>query len=210
MTKTGANEIIVIAFRALSPDEQDLVAREINELVARRRRQAESKTEIALDSMGRVRAFLDETPTVDGYRQAWRQLRSRGEDVLSVNQIISQFGSWRQAKEALELSATNSPAQLESRLANRRLDKIWRYTEKTLRQSLARCVDELGDVPQVAEYQHWRRARLSLAEKKGDAMLHLPSASPFRRRYGSWERALLALGYRPDQVAERLERQRLS
>lgn len=33
-----------------------------------------------------------------------------------------------------------------------------------------------------------------------------PSAGPYRRRYGSWQQALLHFGYTPDQVAERLER----
>ncbi len=32
----------------------------------------------------------------------------------------------------------------------------------------------------------------------------LPSASPYRRRFGTWEAALLAFGVTPEQVAERL------
>ena len=34
--------------------------------------------------------------------------------------------------------------------------------------------------------------------------LHLPSASPYRKRWGDWEAALLHFGYTPEQVAERL------
>lgn len=33
----------------------------------------------------------------------------------------------------------------------------------------------------------------------------LPSPGPYRRRWKSWEAALLHFGYTPDQVAERLE-----
>lgn len=61
-------------------------------------------------------------------------------------------------------------------------------------------------MPQVAEFEHWRHRELELARAQGDDALHLPSAGPYRRRYGSWEQALLKLGYTSDEVAERLER----
>jgi hypothetical protein len=69
------------------------------------------------------------------------------------------------------------------------------------------CHDSIGHVPQLAEFEHWRERELELARAKGNDALHLPSDGPYRRRYGSWEKALLALGFTPDEVAERLERQ---
>jgi hypothetical protein len=57
----------------------------------------------------------------------------------------------------------------------------------------------------VAEFEWWRDRELELARAEGNAALHLPSPSPYRRRWGSWEAALLHFGYTPDQVAERLE-----
>jgi hypothetical protein len=58
----------------------------------------------------------------------------------------------------------------------------------------------------VTEFEHWRREKLDLLAAKGDDAAHIPSPTPYRRRYGTWEQALLAFGYTPDQVAERLER----
>lgn len=164
------------------------------------------RTAAHLLALRRVANASGSAPTVAVYRDYWHKSRGDDEALPSVSALIKHFGSWRQAREALELSKTSSARQIEARFARRRLGKIWRYTEETLQRTLAACVRDVGHVPQVAEFEHWRRRELEVARAKGDDALHLPSSGPYRRRYGSWEKALLALGYTPDQVVERLDR----
>jgi hypothetical protein len=59
--------------------------------------------------------------------------------------------------------------------------------------------------PQVAEFEWWRQREPELAAAQGDDTLHLPSQSPYRKRWGSWEGALLHFGYSAAEIAERLE-----
>jgi hypothetical protein len=50
-------------------------------------------------------------------------------------------------------------------------------------------------------------ANSQLAKARGDDdALHLPSTSPYRKRFGTWEAALLHFGFTPEQVSARLER----
>ena len=59
--------------------------------------------------------------------------------IEETNQVICHFGSWRRAREALDLSATTTARKIEARFRARRLGKVWRYTEDTLRETLVRC-----------------------------------------------------------------------
>lgn len=108
-------------------------------------------------------------------------------------------------KEALALSETTTERRIEARFRYRRVGKVWRYNEKMLGETLARCVEHYGRPPLVAEFEWWRDRELELARAEGNDALHLPSPHPYRRRWGSCEAALLHFGYTPDQVAERLE-----
>ena len=129
--------------------------------------------------------------TSTSYRRGWKRLKERGQEVHNLHAVIKHFGSWRRAREALDLSASSSARAIEARFDKRRLDKVWRYTAESLRQALADCVETIGHVPQVAECDWWRQRHLELATAQGDDAKHLPSAGPYRRRYGSWEAALL-------------------
>jgi len=71
---------------------------------------------------------------------------------------------------------------------------------------LARCVAHYGRPTQVAEFDWWRERELELARAQGDDALHLPSSTPYRRRWKRWEHALRACGYSPEEAATRLER----
>jgi hypothetical protein len=57
----------------------------------------------------------------------------------------------------------------------------------------------------VAEFEWWRERELELARAQGDDALHLPSPTPYRKRWETWEGALLHFGYTADEIAERLE-----
>jgi hypothetical protein len=83
---------------------------------------------------------------------------------------------------------------------------VSRYSDETLRHTLARCVAALGYVPKIAEFECWRDEELQLAHRRGDRDPRLPSSSAYRRRWGRWEGALRALGYPEPAIEARLER----
>lgn len=199
--------MVAVAFAALTDQEQA----EALEKILRGRSQRLAGSRKAEDRfLWSLRRAAQIDPEGDlntsRYRRAWRELRQRGEEIENLSSVVRHFGSWREAKEALELSNGLSDRQIIDRLAKRRLGKVWRYTADTLRQTLAESVAEVGHIPQVAEFECWRERKLELARAQGDNTLHVPGAGAYRRRFGSWEKALLELGYLPDEVAERLER----
>ena len=157
-------------------------------------------------SLQRVAEQVGHTPTVTEYREVEHRLRGTREAVIETNQVIKHFGSWRRVREALDIAETTSARKIDARFRDRRLGKVWSYTEKTLRETLERCVAYYGRPPQVAEFEWWRDRELELARAQGDDTLHLPSAGPYRRRWKSWEKALRACGYSPEEAATRLER----
>lgn len=103
--------------------------------------------------------------------------------------------------------------RIEARFRFRRLWKVWRFREQTLREALLNCARyyarlEGRDEPRgvsVAEYDHWRQRELELAQACGDIDFFLPSAGPYRSRYTTWEGALLHFGFTPEQTSARLE-----
>ena len=205
MTSTTGPELLVAAFAILAPDEQKTVLKRIQELRLSADQEDSSEGERCLQAImeaaSHARVSVEDLG-VDTYRAVKRQKP----DLLPLGRILRHFGTWRAAKEAHTLAGEHSVREVEARFARRRLGKIWRYTAKTLAETLDQCVNELGEVPQVAQFEDWRTRQLELAKASGDDALHLPSSGPYRRRYGSWEAALLALGHTPDAVAERLER----
>lgn len=56
----------------------------------------------------------------------------------------------------------------------------------------------------VAEFDWLRQRELELAAAEGNDALHLPSAMPYRKRWGSWGKALLHFGYDPKLCGTRL------
>jgi len=157
-------------------------------------------------SLRSVADELGHTPTVTEYREAERRRRGTEEALEETSRVIRHFSSWRVAKEALDLSESSSVRKIDARFAARRLGKVWAYTEDTLRETLERCVAHYGRPPQVAEFEWWRQRELELAGAQGDDALHLPGSGPYRRRWKSWEKALTACGYSPEEAATRLER----
>jgi hypothetical protein len=85
--------------------------------------------------------------------------------------------------------------------------RSWRYSSEMLERFFAEAVAFYGDrVPLASELDAYRERRLEVAKAKGEEGIHLPQVGAYRRRWGTYEKACLALGYTPDQVAERLER----
>jgi hypothetical protein len=68
-----------------------------------------------------------------------------------------------------------------------------------------RCVEHYKRPPLIAEFEWWRDRGLELARAQGNENVHLPSSSPYRRRYGSWEGALLHFGFTLEEAEERFD-----
>ncbi|MDO9410080.1 hypothetical protein [Patulibacter sp.] len=140
------------------------------------------------------------------HREATKLIRARGEEHAPLSQTVKFFGGWTRSKEAPTLSGNVTPRRIRARFNERRIRKIWKYTEETLAHWMEKAVAEYGRPPQVAEYDWWRQRELALAKPKGDVTLHIPSPQPFRKRWRTWPEALLALGYDPEAIDSRLER----
>ena len=173
---TSAVELLAVAFAALATAEQDEALSRLSELRFRHEASEESETARMVRALRRVADLLGEVPATATYEQ------------------------WRPA-ETSEESETTTARRSEGRFRSGRLGKVWRYTDETLNEALACCSAYYGRVPQVAEYERWRQRELELAQAEGHHAPHLPSSSPYRRRWGSWERALVALGCTPAAIA---------
>ena len=207
MADASAGDAIAIIFAALSREEQEEVFERLVEARARRDAVGESQMARCLRSLQLVAEHVGHVPSVDEYKQASSELIAEGHDVETFARLYRHFDkSWRRVREALALSETTTARRIEARFRYRKVGKVWRFTDDTLGESLARCVEHYGHVPMVAEYTWWRDRELELARAAGNDALHIPSPNPYRRRWKTWEAALLHFGYTPDQVAERLER----
>jgi hypothetical protein len=204
----SAVDLLVIGFEALSAAEQDDALARLQERHLQREAGIESEAGRLISDLRQAAEHCGEGDEIawDAYKQVRNELRGQGIELADINQIVRHFGSWRVAKEALTLSATTPVARIEARFRSRRLGKVWRYTDETLRDTLARCVADIGHVPQVAEYEWWRKREIELAEAQGNDALHLPAATPFRNRWKTWAGALLHFGYSQAEIDGRLER----
>lgn len=202
-----AVDLLVIGFEALSATEQDDALARLQQRHLESRAGTESESARFVTDLRRAAEHLGSADlSWDDYKLARKELRGQDLELADINRIVRHFGSWRRAKEALTLSETTPVSRIEARFRARRLGKIWRYTDETLKETLARCVTDLGRVPQVAEFEWWRQRELELAEAQGNDALHLPSPTPYRKRWQTWEKALLHFGYSQAAIDGRLER----
>lgn len=95
--------------------------------------------------------------------------------------------------------------RIEARFRYRQVGKIWRYTDAALGDALRSCEAYYGRPPSVPEFEHWRDRELELARAAGNNTLQLPSPTPYRRRWGTWEKALLHFGYTMEEAAQRFQ-----
>lgn len=201
----SAVDALVIVFASLPPEEQDDAYQRLRHALTMRDAADESVMGRCIRSLLRVTEVLGHVPSVDDYRQASKALRDVGEDVESFAKLYRHFGSWPRALEAIELSGTTTPERIMGRFAARRVGKVWRYSPERLREVLLQAAAHWGRPPSTTEYEWWRERELELLRAAGDPDAHLPSTSPYRRRWGTWEAALLAQGFAPEEVALRLE-----
>lgn len=187
-----AAELLLVAFRSLSDEEQEEAYRLITRARLVRLAGDKSEAETFLGFLRLVAAEVGTEPTVGDYPRAREALRERGIEIPHLSSVVRYYGSWRRAKEALALSEDTTARRIEERFRTRRVAKVWRYSDETLVETLQRAATEIGRAPLVAEFEHWRERELQVARAKGED-LHLPSPTPYRKRYGSWNEACLVL-----------------
>lgn len=202
--KTPATDILLVAFVTLPDGEQEELWRRLRESRLNRLADEDTQAAVHIRSLHRVCETLGHIPTSKEYKQATDRLAAEGEKLSSQSAIIRFFGSWRLGLEALGLSADNTTLAIEARFRKRLLGRPAEYSETTLRDTLAACIDELGQIPVINDYAAWRRRRVELAKAQGED-IWLPGDNTFRSRYGTWEKALLHFGYAPEEVAARLD-----
>lgn len=205
MAVTTGAQLLAVAFAALSQDEQEEAFERINEIRVGRLADEESATAVMLRSLIRVREMIGHPPTAQEYKQSYLELKGTPDEIEEVNRVVRHFGSWHRALEALGLSEVTTARRIEARFRSRRMGKIWKYTEETLRLTLAEAVEHYGRPMTVAEFDWWRERQFELARAEGNDLLHLPSATPYRKRWGTWEGALRHFGYDPALSGTRLE-----
>jgi hypothetical protein len=199
---TQGTDLVVAAWRLLDDDERESVFSEIHALREQAQAGIDSTGEELLRSLRRVTEFVGHEPSVDEYKDAVPQLLERGVVIAPFHRLVRHFGSWRLAKEALGLSEITTVRSIEARFRSRKLGKIWRYTDETLRDTLMRCTREHGRAVTVAEYDWWRERQIQTAKAKGEE-IHLPSAGPYRKRFGTWEQTLAEYGFVGDDATVR-------
>jgi hypothetical protein len=84
--------------------------------------------------------------------------------VETFARVSKHFGSWPRAKEVVDLATTTTARSIEARFRDRKLGRVWRFTEERLKTALQECYEHYGDVPSVAEFE-----RMPFAESADDA-----------------------------------------
>ncbi len=208
MTPASGADALVVLYGALSPEEQDAAYERIYEARLRQQKVAETELAMHVRSLRRVAEAIGHTPGVDEYKAVARVLTAEGEDVQPFSRLYKFFDcSWPRAREALELSGGASTRAIEARFRHRQLGKVVRYSEDVLRETLTRAVEHYGRPPTTDEFAWWRDRQIELARAQGEEQPHIPTDSGYRRRWKTWEGALLHFGYTPEEVALRLESQ---
>src|SRR3954451_18783231 len=121
---TPAPDLLLVAFNALSLEEQEAAYRLMTEARIQRIAGDDSETGRCIRSLRRIAEHVGDELTPDNYRDAYRALKEDGEDVLEINALIRHFGSWRLCKEALGLSEVTTPLKIDARFRSRLLGKV--------------------------------------------------------------------------------------
>jgi hypothetical protein len=197
-------DVVVSAFASLAAEEQEEAYARIVDVRLTRLADAEGETAEYIRALRGAADLAGGELTTSTYKSARRELLSRGEGIPDLSSVIRFFGSWALAKEALALNGVSTTHKIEARFRSRVAGRQRHFMREELDDALARCVAELGRVPLLSEFGEWRGKELALMRVRG-GVARVPSASVFRRRYGSWEKALLAHGHCPEEVYARLE-----
>jgi hypothetical protein len=204
MPATSAVDLLVVAFATLVAAEQDEALVRMNDVRLTHLAEAEGEAARFLRALRRVAELNGGELTPDVYKRTQSALMREDEELPNLSAVIRHYETWSQAKEAVALSETTTAQLIDARFRARLRGQRPHYQTAELRESLARCVAELGRVPLVAEYEAWRTKQLALAQTRGE-LARVPGVESFRRRHGGWEKALVACGYSTEEIYVRLE-----
>ena len=203
---TSGPDIVVAAYLALGEEEQEQAFERLHRLRVEKQAGSDSEAARFIRAMQRVAEELGHVPTIDEYKATQARLAADGEPVESFARLYKYFSnSWPRATEALQLSEVTTTERIEARFRERRIGKVWRYTEELLRETLMQAAEHWGRPPSTQEFMWWRARELERGAASGDGPAFLPSTNPYRQRFGTWEAALLHFGFTPEQAALRLE-----
>lgn len=204
---TSLIDLLLVAYSALEEEEQEQLFARLGEIRVRAQAAGDGETARHIASLRRVAEHVGRTDlSVDEYRDAYKQLKAEGdEEVIELNKLIRFFGRWSRAKEALDLSATNTPLKIEARFRARIAGRPRQFREDELCRALHDCAAEFGRPPLSEEYRKWRQKEIDLAKARGEDAW-LPGYAAYYRRFKSWEKALIHFGFDRDEVYARLER----
>jgi hypothetical protein len=199
MSATAAADIVVIAFQSLTAGEQDEAFVRIKELRLQRLAGTDAEISRFIKGLALVQQRVEGEMSVDDYREWIPKLRADGQDIPPLSQVTKYFGSWSRAKEALLMADDETPLKIDARFRARRVGKVHRYRDSVLEETVKRCAEYVGHPPLVVEFEVWRRRELELAKAQGQD-ISVPSSSPYRTRFGSWEAALLHFGFSQEEI----------
>lgn len=187
--------------------EQKKALRQMQVIDLDRRVGDETADELMVRSVKTAAVFVGDAGAAlspASYREARKQLAATGTHIEEINKVIRHFGTWVLAKEAASLADDVTAARINARFRSRKQGKIWRYTDSVLRSAILDCSAELGGrAPRLSEFEFWRDRQLELARAAGNVDKHLPSGTPYRKRFGTWEKALAWAGFSNEQITGR-------
>lgn len=125
-----------------------------------------------------------EVPTVEEYE---RERAGRDGSPPSAATISRRYGGWMRAVSAaawLAAGGTGTSPAAEIHCPQPP------YSRAEAVAALEMCKDAVGERPTAAEYQEWRRLRVRLQRRFGDARLRTPGLSVFRRLFGGFDAAI--------------------
>jgi hypothetical protein len=205
---TGA-DVVIAAWRSLDSEQREAAFLKIAELRVIEAAGQDSDATRMIQSLRRVAECVDGAVSPGDYKRVREQLVAAGEDIAPLHEQIKHYGRWRAAKDALALSETETPRRIDARFRFRRLGKVWRYTDETLRATFEACVNHYGRPPTLAEFEWWREQQIQKAKAKATGDIdgeHLPSAGPYRKRWDTWERTIANYGHDDEEATSRWSR----
>jgi hypothetical protein len=153
-----------------------------------------SRRAVCVAAVQMVAEALGEPPSLRAYEQHRTRLGASGIVLPKAHLITRVFRGWVNA-----LTAAGCPPRDNRR---RRVDAavhaplVPRFTDRECIDALVAAAAELGRAPTVRAYAAWRERRLRVLRPKR-MVAAVPHEDTVRRRFGTWNQALIAANLDP-------------
>jgi Homing endonuclease associated repeat len=204
MSTLSAVDLLCHGFAALSDDEQEEALVRLRDIELTRLASAETESAAYLRALRRVADLNAGELSPDLYKRTRAVLQCEGEELPPLSAVIRYYTSWALAKRAAGLAELTTADVVELRFRRQLVGLNPHYQEEELAAALKRCSEAVGRAPLVSEYETWRRKELTLQRTRGNHP-RVPCPESFRRRFGTWEKALWAHGFTAADLQWRLE-----